>query len=60
MVRATKRSGVSTPRNRLILPVVIAYLFVSVAIVIGTAYWARDPAPTAVRERSVITLNLVI
>jgi two-component system C4-dicarboxylate transport sensor histidine kinase DctB len=60
MVRATKRSSVSTPRNRLILPVVIAYLFVSVAIVIGTAYWVRDQAQTAVRERSVSTLNLVI
>lgn len=49
-----------SPRNRLVLPVLAVYVLASVGIVLGTAYWARDQAETAVRERSASTLNLVV
>ncbi len=50
----------SAPRHRLVLPALFVYLVLGAAIVLGTSYWARDQAETAVRERSVSTLNLVI
>lgn len=53
-------SSASSPRNRLVVPVVAIYVLVSLGIVLGTAYWARDQAETAVRERSANTLNLVV
>lgn len=53
-------SGAQSPRNRLVLPVLAIYVLVSVGIILGTAYWARGQAETAVRERSASTLNLVV
>ncbi|MDE0780065.1 MAG: ATP-binding protein [Alphaproteobacteria bacterium] len=47
-------------RNRFVLPVLAIYFVISAVIVLGTGYWARDQAETAVRERSASTLNLVV
>lgn len=60
MTSGHEPTSARSPRNRLVLPVLAVYLVVSAAIVLGTAYWARDQAETAVRERSDSTLNLVI
>jgi two-component system C4-dicarboxylate transport sensor histidine kinase DctB len=47
-------------RNRLMIAVSLLCVIIGVAIVLGSAYWARDQAQKAVRDRSVSTLNLVI
>jgi len=60
MTSAHEPTSARSPRKRLVLPMLAVYLVVSAAIVVGTAYWARDQAETAVRERSDSTLNLVI
>lgn len=60
MTSAHEPTTTRAPRSRLVLPVLAVYLVVSAAIILGTAYWARDQAQTAVRERSNSTLNLVI
>ena len=50
----------SAPRHRLVLPILFVYLAISATIVFGTALWTQNQAESAVRERSISTLNLVI
>jgi two-component system, NtrC family, C4-dicarboxylate transport sensor histidine kinase DctB len=60
MTSVRKPHSARTARNRLVFPVLVIYVVVSAAIVLGTGYWARDQAETAVRERNASTLNLVV
>jgi two-component system C4-dicarboxylate transport sensor histidine kinase DctB len=47
-------------RNRLMIAVSFLCVIIGAAIVLGSAYWARDQAQKAVHDRSISTLNLVI
>lgn len=60
MTSVRRRHSARSVRNRFVLPVLAIYFVISAVIVLGTGYWARDQAETAVRERSASTLNLVV